>query len=235
MRDFQKYKALPLEQLLVAVYGDRYKEVKTLLFDSRTQYRPMMDIGLLATRKAYLAFARSDEQKFVIVDKTSKMLTELGPLYLIWEKTSRANKKKYSENDYRWIYQIMEIDANAKNSLPVKENVDSSVVKGIGIFNARCNRCHAINGVGGKLAPDFGVSKVVDRKGADWVEKFLLDKKTGLENKMGQFHKDKKLSKESVEFVIKYLDFINHPGKYPSGPSPLAQEMKSGLDLKTKK
>ena len=104
------------------------------------------------------------------------------------------------------IFVLLTIDTLAE--IPARENRDQltpAVVRGKEIWESNnCMGCHTILGEGAYYAPEL--TRVVDRRGAEWIAIFLKDPAAMFPGKRKMVQYD--FSDEEIADVIAFLDWI---------------------------
>ncbi len=103
---------------------------------------------------------------------------------------------------------------NAGRTPPVTDQV----AHGKYVFQRKnCNDCHTILGIGGYYAPDL--TKVSDRRDADWLARFLADPQAA---KPGTTMPNQKLAAADVADLVAFFDWVRHIDTNGWPPKPLA-------------
>jgi cytochrome c2 len=156
----KRFNALPLKDIL-----EKYSSIKRMnvadlkvVFECEDGYKPEMPLEILLSVKAFLAISDVDAPK----GRDWEMLLKNGqeskiePFYVVYEVLSGDNVS------YKWPYNLVKI-----HLAPLHENdealkpKDISTLAGYELFKNRCQTCHAINKIGGKMGPELNYPKSV--------------------------------------------------------------------------
>ncbi len=156
----KRYNALPLKEILETYSSAKNQNAAEtkVVFECEDGYKPEMSLEKLLASKAYLAVSDADAP----TDKEWEPLAEKGheikmaPFYVIYEGVSG------DDINYKWPYNLVKI-----HLAPLHEN-DAALVPrseaamaGYEIFKNRCQTCHSINKIGGKMGPELNFPKNV--------------------------------------------------------------------------
>jgi nitric oxide reductase subunit C len=104
------------------------------------------------------------------------------------------------------IFIFLTIDS--LREIPARQNTDQmteSVIRGKHIWDAKnCMGCHTILGEGAYYAPEL--TKVVDRRGKDWIAIFLKDPQAMFPGQRRMVQYD--FNEQQIEDTIAFLDWI---------------------------
>jgi mono/diheme cytochrome c family protein len=174
------FRALPFNQILDAIYGDKWRNEEELLITCRDGYQPAFPVRRLLDYRAWLAFDRTDSAAFSILklESGARRPVDLSPYYLVWENLDDLELRR--QGDYGWPYQLVGVDLiRTRDRFPAmtpKEGAAPDVLAGFAAFRVHCSHCHAINGEGGGIGPELNhpVSPVEYRE-AEWLRKWIKD------------------------------------------------------------
>lgn len=156
----KKFNALPLKEVL-----EKFSLVKKInaadtkiVFECEDGYKPEMPLEKLFSAKAFLAISDVDAPKGREWEQILKDGHEMkaAPFYVVYEGVSPK------DGDYKWPYNLVKI-----HFAPLHENdaalkpKDESAMAGYELFKNRCQTCHAINKIGGKMGPELNFPKSV--------------------------------------------------------------------------
>jgi cytochrome c2 len=156
----KRFNTLPLIEIL-----EKYSTMKKLtpsdikvVFECEDGYKPEMSLEKLLTAKAFLAVSDVDAPKGREWEQIFKDGHEMKaePFYVVYEGVSPE------DTDYKWPYNLVKI-----HFAPLHENdaalmpKDKSALAGYELFKNRCQTCHAINKIGGKMGPELNYPKSV--------------------------------------------------------------------------
>lgn len=144
------YLAIPLQPILMSVYGDAMPGLDEVLFTCLDGYQPSIALTKVVGHRNWLAYANADGSPFRFKDKTGKEI-EYGPFYLIWDNVRDPLIK--AEGDEDWPYQLSSVDlilfTSRFGSLAPPPNSPAAVKRGFVAYRKQCFQCHTINGEGG--------------------------------------------------------------------------------------
>jgi cytochrome c2 len=204
----KKFNALPLKAFL-----EEFSSVKKLntadtkvVFECEDGYKPEISLEKLLSAKAFLAVSDVDAPKGREWEQIFKDGHEMKaePFYVVYENVSPK------DNDYKWPYNLVKI-----HFAPLHENdaalkpKDESVMAGYDLFKNRCQTCHAINKIGGKMGPELNFPKSVTNY---WK---IEDLKAFIQNP-ASYRNDVKMPNlgikptEATE-IVKYLSYMSKP------------------------
>lgn len=156
----KKFNALRLKELL-----EKYSSMESLIaadtkvvFECEDGYKPEMPLEKLLLAKAFLAVSDVDAPKGRKWEQIFKDGHEMKaePFYVVYEGISPE------DGTYKWPYNLVKI-----HFAPLHENdaalkpKDASVMAGYELFKNRCQTCHSINKIGGKMGPELNYPKSV--------------------------------------------------------------------------
>ncbi len=156
----KKFNVLPLQALL-----EKYSSLKSLnpaelkvIFECEDGYKPEMSLEKLLAAKAFLAVSDVDAPKGREWEQIFKDGHEMKaePFYVVYEGVSPK------DGEYKWPYNLVKI-----HFAPLNEDVaalkpkDQTAMAGYELYKNRCQTCHAINKIGGKMGPELNYPKSV--------------------------------------------------------------------------
>lgn len=168
------YSGYPILELLQKVYGSSLlTDYDSVVFYAKDGYRADVPLSDLLKKKALLAFALKDQQKFELKTTSGKIIS-LAPYYLAWDHPDAASVAK---DFFRWPYQIVKIDLIQSQTIQTAllKQTHQQSLEGMRHFVQHCFSCHQYNGVGGQLGPPLN-PLIPLWKSPDLV-RFLLDPK----------------------------------------------------------
>lgn len=152
-QDFRvSYRAVRLAPILDKLFAAKWRAADAeIVFFARDGYRSAVSAELPQAKSAWLAFARTDGQPFVVDNpRQRESSVYLGPYYLIWDNL--ADRAVRIGDEYGWPYQVERIElgsrADVRRLLPERASADA--VQGLMLTQRHCLTCHAIDGVGGR-------------------------------------------------------------------------------------
>jgi len=202
----KRFNALPLKDIL-----EKYSLIKRMnaadlkvVFECEDGYKPEMPLEKLLSAKAYLAVSDADAPKgraWEILKKNGQE-TKMEPFYVVYEGISG------DDISYKWPYNLVKI-----HFAPLHENdaalkpKDESVLAGYEIFKNRCQTCHAINKIGGKMGPELNYPKSV-------TEYWKTDDLKSFIQNPAAYRNDVKMPNlgikpEEATEIVKYLSYMS--------------------------
>lgn len=202
----KRFNALPLKDIL-----EKYSSMKRMnasdlkvVFECEDGYKPEMPLEKLLSAKAYLAVSDADAPKGRAWEMLKKngQETKMEPFYVVYEDVSG------DDISYKWPYNLVKI-----HFAPLHENdaalkpKDESALAGYEIFKNRCQTCHAINKIGGKMGPELNYPKSVTQY---WKTD---DLKAFIQNP-ASYRNDVKMPNlgikpEEATEIVKYLSYMS--------------------------
>lgn len=202
----KRFNALPLKDIL-----EKYSSIKRMnaadlkvVFECEDGYKPEMPLEKLLSAKAYLAVSDADAPKgrvWEILEKNGQE-TKIEPFYVVYEDVSG------DDISYKWPYNLVKI-----HFAPLHENdaalkpKDESALAGYEIFKNRCQTCHAINKIGGKMGPELNYPKSV-------TEYWKTDDLKAFIQNPASYRNDVKMPNlgikpEEATEIVKYLSYMS--------------------------
>lgn len=172
------FQALPFAAVLDAAYGPAWRSEEELLFTCRDGYQPSVPVARVLAHRAWLAFARADQERFTIwkLESGARKHVELAPFYLIWENLADAAVRQ--EGDYGWPYQLVGVDLiRTRDRFPrmvPPPGAGPEVLAGFTAFRVHCSRCHKLNGEGGSIGPELNAAaSPLAYRERDWLRTWI--------------------------------------------------------------
>ncbi len=153
------FEAVPLADVLDAVYSPSWRDEKKIPFTCSDGYQPTVPAERLEDHRAWLAMGRADRDAFTIEKRESgeQKTIDVGPYYVVWENLSDEQIRQ--EGDYGWPYQVVAIDLIASRDrfphMVPPAGASEAVLRGFGAFRVHCSKCHKVNGDGGTIGPEL--------------------------------------------------------------------------------
>ena len=175
-----------------------------VVFDCKDGYKPTMNLAKMYTKKGFIAFKDLEAKgKSLWIDSMS---ARLEPYYLVWQNVPP------SDNSFTWPYglttlRLVPASDEFKDIYPFQ---NPEMVKGFTLFRDNCNKCHAVNQVGGVMGPEFNVPKNITEY---WREEDMIQfahnpTSYRISSKMPPMSD---VSTEDLKEIISYLRFMaNH-------------------------
>ncbi len=202
----KRFNALPLKDIL-----EKYSSIKRMnaadlkvVFECEDGYKPEMPLEILLSAKAFLAVSDVDALKgrdWEILLKNGQE-SKMEPFYVVYEGVSG------DDVSYKWPYNLVKI-----HLAPLHENDEAlkpknkSTLAGYELFKNRCQTCHAINKIGGKMGPELNYPKsVTEYWKTDDLKAFIQNPASYRYNvKMPTLG----IKPEEATAVVKYLSYMS--------------------------
>lgn len=202
----KKFNALPLKELM-----EKYSSMENLtaadikvVFECEDGYKPEMPLEKLLSAKAFLAISDVEAPKGREWEQIFKDGHEMKaePFYVIYEDVSPE------DGSYKWPYNLVKI-----HFAPLHENdaalmpKDKIAMAGYELFKNRCQTCHAINKIGGKMGPELNYPKSV-------TEYWETDDLKAFIQNPANYRNDVKMPSlgikpEEANEIVKYLTYMS--------------------------
>ncbi len=202
----KEFNALPLK-----AFFEKFSSIKNIniaetkvVFECEDGYKPEMPLEKLLSAKAFLAVSDVDAPEGREWEQIFKDEHEMKaePFYVVYEGVSPK------DNDYKWPYNLVKIHFAPlhENDAALKPN-DKNVMAGYELFKNRCQTCHAINKIGGKMGPELNFPKsVTEYWKTDDLEAFIQNP-ASYRNDVKMPNLDIKAS-EATE-IVRYLTYMS--------------------------
>jgi len=202
----KRFNALPLKDIL-----EKYSSMKRMnaadlkvVFECEDGYKPEMPLEKLLSAKAYLAVSDADAPKGRAWEFLSKngQETKMEPFYVVYEGVSAEDVS------YKWPYNLVKI-----HLAPLHENdaalkpKDESALAGYEIFKSRCQTCHAINKIGGKMGPELNYPKSVTEYWKTDDLKAFIQNPASYRNEVKMPNLG--IKPEEATEIVKYLSYMS--------------------------
>ena len=202
----KRFNALPLKDIL-----EKYSSINRMnandlkvVFECEDGYKPEMPLEILLSAKAFLAVSDVDAPKgrdWEILLKNGQE-SKMEPFYVVYEDVSG------DDVSYKWPYNLVKI-----HLAPLHENDEAlkpknkSTLAGYEIFKNRCQTCHAINKIGGKMGPELNYPKsVTEYWKTDDLKAFIQNPASYRNNvKMPTLG----IKPEEANEIVKYLSYMS--------------------------
>lgn len=202
----KRFNALPLKDIF-----EKYSLIKRMnaadlkvVFECEDGYKPEMPLEKLLSAKAYLAVSDADAPKgraWEILIKNGQE-TKMEPFYVVYEGVSA------DDIAYKWPYNLVKI-----HFAPLHENdaalkpKDEAALAGYELFKNRCQTCHSINKIGGKMGPELNYPKSV-------TEYWKTDDLKAFIQNPAAYRNDVKMPNlgikpEEATEIVKYLSYMS--------------------------
>lgn len=171
------YVGVPFNRVMDQAYGKKWRNQEEILFTCADGYQSSIPASKFQHFKAWLVWARKDGKSFEIKNKLQGNETvRLGPLYLVWENQHEPELLEGGASDSP--YQVVSIDViSFKDRFPKlapPANSSAAVHEGFLLYRKYCMSCHAIDGEGGKKAPDLKLTKALTRLSPADLRRWIL-------------------------------------------------------------
>lgn len=202
----KRFNALSLKGIL-----EKYSSINRMnandlkvVFECEDGYKPEMPLEILLLANAFLAVSDVDAPKgreWEILLKNGQE-SKMEPFYVVYEGVSG------DDVSYKWPYNLVKI-----HLAPLHENdealkpKDKSTLAGYEIFKNRCQTCHAINKIGGKMGPELNYPKsVTEYWKTDDLKAFIQNPASYRNNvKMPTLG----IKPEEANEIVKYLSYMS--------------------------
>jgi cytochrome c2 len=202
----KRYNVISLKEIL-----ENYSSAKNqnpaetkVVFECEDGYKPEMPLEKLLSSKAYLAVSDVDAPKdrdWEVLMKNDQEV-KMEPFYVVYEGVSTTDV------DYKWPYNLVKI-----HLAPLHENDAALVPKtesakaGYELFKNRCQTCHSINKIGGKMGPELNFPKSVTEYWKPEDLKAFIQQPEAYRNEVKMPNLGIK-AKEAEE-IVKYLEYMS--------------------------
>lgn len=202
----KRYNVIPLKEIL-----ENYSSAKNqnpaetkVVFECEDGYKPEMPLEKLLSSKAYLAVSDVDAPK----DKEWEVLLKNGeevkiePFYVVYEGVSPTDV------DFKWPYNLVKM-----HLAPLHENDAALVPKteaakpGYELFKSRCQTCHSINKIGGKMGPELNFPKSVTEYWKPEDLKAFIQHPEAYRNEVKMPNLG--IKPKEAEDIVKYLEYMS--------------------------
>lgn len=202
----KKFNALPLKEILEKYTALKRMNVADLkvVFECEDGYKPEMSLEKLLGSKAFLAVSDVDASKgkdWESVESNNKPI-KMEPFYVVYEGVSADDIL------YKWPYNLVKIHlAPLHENDAVLKPTEASAMAGYEIFKNRCQTCHSINKIGGKMGPELNYPKSVTEY---WKTE---DLKAFIQNPADYRNEVKMptlgIKPEEANEIVKYLSYMS--------------------------
>lgn len=202
----KRFNALPLKDIF-----EKYSLIKRMnaadlkvVFECEDGYKPEMPLEKLLSAKAYLAVSDADAPKgraWEILMKNGKE-TKMEPFYVVYEGVSA------DDIAYKWPYNLVKI-----HFAPLHENdaalqpKDEAALAGYELFKNRCQTCHSINKIGGKMGPELNYPKSVTEYWKTDDLKAFIQNPAAYRNEVKMPNLG--IKPEEATEIVKYLSYMS--------------------------
>jgi cytochrome c2 len=174
--------------------------------------------------RAWLAFARADQERFTIskLEQGARREVELAPFYLVWE--NQGDAKVREEGDYGWPYQLVGVDViRTRDRFPRMAPPPGSppdVLAGFAAFRVHCSRCHKLNGEGGSIGPELNaVVNPVEYRDRAWLRAWIEEpSRIAPTTRMEPLNPALPDRARTVDQILAYLEAMAEARGGPDGP-----------------
>jgi Cytochrome C oxidase, cbb3-type, subunit III len=174
-----------------------------LIFDCGDGYKATMDIANVFNKsiKGYVAYkdkAAKDGKNW-----TDSLEARLSPSYVVWQNVD------YHNHAFPWPFGVktMRLIPAASEFKTIYPFQNPEFVEGFTLFKENCNKCHALNHVGGVMGPEFNVPKNITEYWRDEdILNFAIEPKSYRASSQMPSMKEA-LSVAEIKLIIDYLKF----------------------------
>jgi cytochrome c2 len=206
LKDNKQYLGFELGDLIAPIIKANHFDTSNavLIFDCSDGYKATMDIANVFNKsiKGYVAYkdkaAKGDNYW---IDSVAARIT---PSYIVWANVDPSN------HAFTWPFGVktMRLMPAASEFKTIYPFQNPEFVRGFTLFKENCNKCHALNHVGGIMGPEFNVPKNITEY---WREEdilnFAIDPKSYRTSSQMPSMKEA-LSVEEIKVIIEYLKFM---------------------------
>ncbi len=202
----KRFNALPLKDIF-----EKYSLIKRMnaadlkvVFECEDGYKPEMPLEKLLSAKAYLAVSDADAPKgraWEILMKNGQE-TKMEPFYVVYEGVSA------DDIAYKWPYNLVKI-----HFAPLHENdaalqpKDEAALAGYELFKNRCQTCHSINKIGGKMGLELNYPKSVTEYWKTDDLKAFIQNPAAYRNEVKMPNLG--IKPEEATEIVKYLSYMS--------------------------
>jgi cytochrome c2 len=202
----KKFNAIPLKDILEKyTFIEKFNpaDIK-VVFECEDGYKPEMPLEKLLSTKVFLAINDANAPKGLDWEQIFKDGHEMkaAPFYVVYTDVSSENI------DYKWPYNLVKI-----HFAPLHENdaalkpKEESALAGYDLFKNRCQTCHSINKIGGKMGPELNFPKSV-------TEYWKVDDLKAFIQNPASYRNDVKMptlgiKANEAEEIVKYLRYMS--------------------------
>ncbi|WP_372655112.1 cytochrome c [Halobacteriovorax sp.] len=208
----ETYNAFSMKQILSSSYTNKWINEFAIRVTTKDGYLPIIETYKFQERKAFLAFSRADNKKFVSLTMYKEKIVDLAPYYLIWIE----DKEKFpSRRKAHWPYKVTGFDliSNVPEVIVPPKDADKKIKWGYENVRKHCLSCHSIYGYGstkvGELITNNLTKKFSDKKLRQLIHNpRSIDKK----NQMPRFSPKIDMRKSRIKNIVHYLRFLEKRG-----------------------
>ncbi len=144
--------------LFDALSNKEWRKHEDVVFTCLDGYQAVVPASRFTQHDAFLAFARSDNPEFTLINQLQgNEKVALGPYYLVWDNREKPDLK--AEGGHGWPYQVKSVSfLNEEERFPriaPPKGSPPPVRRGFVAFQKNCFTCHAVNGDGGNKSIDL--------------------------------------------------------------------------------
>ncbi|MEM7009563.1 MAG: cytochrome c [Thermodesulfobacteriota bacterium] len=200
------YNAFLLSDVLNLAYGENWssESYTDVAFEALDGYTAVSSTTKLQESGGYIVF---EDLEYPYWEPISIREVNPGPFYLVW-----TGENQTTANGYPWPWELETINLIDFNNeyagvTPIGALEGSEVYKGYEIFKARCIRCHAMNGEGGKIGPDMNAPQsITTYRNTYMIKEFIRNPSLYRHTHMPD-HPD--LSEQNLDDIIAYFKYMD--------------------------
>lgn len=218
----KRFVAVPLGELLKEFWpgldNEPHAEIE---FAAADGYKVRLSAKLAQSPPAFIALRDVDHPPF---EPISDRKADPSPLYLFWEGKEWTNLETHPRP---WgIVTISKVHSGQglqHVTPPHGFGADGCAEAGFRLFSAQCQRCHAINGEGGRLGPDLNVPRnILEYRSEPDVRAYIKDPATF---RYGNMPAHPLLTTEHLDQLVCYL---REMGRHKFDPRQPAAKTEKG-------
>jgi hypothetical protein len=128
------YRALPAQAVFDAIFGNKWKKAKEMVFLSTDGYRAVVPVVKFIEHEGYLAFEHDDGTPFKMINKLQhNELVQLGPLYLVWDNMSSKALLESGASDMPYQIRVVELKSSSLPGMVPPADASPQARRGLSI------------------------------------------------------------------------------------------------------
>jgi len=126
-----------------------------------------------------------------------------APAYLVWTRRGQSNLETHPRPWQLATIEIARFETLYPHTIPTGEPTDSPAMRGLGLFQDHCIRCHAINREGGRVGPDLNVPRsIVEYRPEPQIRDYIRNPRSF---RYGAMPAHPHLSESDLDALLAYL------------------------------